>query len=489
MEESLFVSKYAALKVPSKGLYKAMPERYRPIRSSLRSKILIVTVLFVMLVEAFVYFPAIATFRETYLSQTLKAAQIAAMSLEASPMNRVTPELERNLLAASGVVSIVMRRNDQSRMLGFDQMPSDVETVYDIRGAAIGSLIADAMETFSAEGDRYISVIGEPILKDTMWIEMTVYEEELYEAMIAHSNNLIILSALISFSTGLLVYLCLHWVVVRPMRRLKKNIVRFQSNSEDPKAVLPYSKRRDEIGVVSRELRSSQQHVQQSLKQKQRLAELGEAISKINHDLRGMLTTASLASSTLARVEDPKITRITGRLERALTRAIDLCTRTLKYGSAKEPDPVFREVNLHDLASEIADSLNMGDSPVEFHNAVPIDYLIPADPDQLFRVIYNLVKNSLEAMEVEGSITVAAKPVDDYHQIRLCDTGPGFNEEAQAKLFKPFVSTTRKTKGGTGLGLAIAKEMVEAHKGTIELEETSQEGSHFLIYLPINPDS
>lgn len=465
-----------------------MPEHYRPVTASLRSKLLIITVLFVMMVEAFVYLPAIATFRETYLSQTLKAAQIAALSLEASPMNKVPPSLERSLLSSAGVVAIMMRRNEQSRMLGFDQMPADVDAVYDIRGAALGTLVKDAFETLDAKGDRYISVIGEPILKDTLWIEMTIYEEELFKAMDAHSKNLIILSALISLSTGLLVYLTLHWVVVRPMRRLKNDIVAFQKDTENPATVIPISTRRDEIGIVSRELRNSQIQTQRSLKQKKRLADLGEALSKINHDLRGMLTTASLASTTLSHHTDPRVIRITSRLERALTRAIDLCTRTLDHGSAKEPEPVIKTLNLHELADEVADSLHIQDLETDFDNLIPLDFMVKADAEQLFRVLYNLMKNSTEAMHCKGSITLAARREGAMHQMRLCDTGPGFSEEARELLFKPFVSTTRKGKGGTGLGLAITKEIMEAHGGSIELEDTSPEGSHFLINLPVRDE-
>lgn len=461
-----------------------MPKLYRPMTSSLRSKLLIITVLFVMMVEAFVYLPSIATFRETYLSQTLRAAQIAALSLEASPMNKVSPELERNLLASAGVVSIVMRRNDQTRMLGFDQMPPDVAAVYDIRGAALGTSIKDAFETLTSNGDRYVSVVGKPMLAETLWIEMTIYEEELYEAMSAHSNNLIILSAFISLSTGLLVYLMLHWIVVRPMRKLKRQIVNFQEDPENPSSVVRSSKRRDEIGIVSRELRSSQQHVQQSLKQKKRMADLGEAISKINHDLRGMLTTASLASNTLAHIQDPKVSRITARLERAIGRAVDLCTRTLTHGSAAEPEPILSTVDLHQLGDEVADSLNLSDLDVTFGNKIGDKFNVQADADQLFRVLHNLMKNSVEAMDSKGSIILAARETDDFYQMRLCDTGPGFSDEAKEKLFKPFISTTRQSDGGTGLGLAIAKEIMEAHGGYLELEDSSPEGSHFLITFP-----
>lgn len=473
-----------------------MPHRYRPLTNSLRSKLLIITVLFVTLVEAIVFLPSIATFRETFLSQTIKSAQLAALSLEASPANRISPELERSLLKSSGVVSLVMMRNNQSRMLGFEQMPADIGESYDLRSPSLGDLIIGAYDSFMAKGDRYINVVGTPSLEETRWIEATLYEEELYKAMVAHSSNLLILSVFISLSTGVLVYMTLHWVVVRPMRKLKDQIGRYRENPEDPDHLVQDSNRRDEIGIIARALHSSQHEVQQSFKQKKHLAELGEAISKINHDLRGMLTTASLASHTLSHFKDPKVMRITARLERALSRAIDLCTRTLKHGTASEPDPEIRPVNLSDLAHEVSDSFHFDALDSRMKIDVPSALIVYADREQLFRVFHNLVKNSLEAIEGKegsdetksGTVTLQAAEGDHHSEIRLTDTGPGFSDAARETLFKPFISSSRKDRGGSGLGLAIAREIIEAHGGSISLEHSSTHGSQFLIILPIRAD-
>ncbi len=111
---------------------------------------------FITLVEVLVYLPSIATFRESFLEQRLAAAQIAALSLEEAPQNMVSLDLERNLLTSAGVIAIAIRRKDKSHLLGFDQMPSEVNADFDIRNNPLGVLVRDAFGTLEAKGERII---------------------------------------------------------------------------------------------------------------------------------------------------------------------------------------------------------------------------------------------------------------------------------------------------------------------------------------------
>src|SRR6185312_3147262 len=108
---------------------------------------------------------------------------------------------------------------------------------------------------------------------------------------------------------------------------------------DDPAARITVSKRRDEIGRAEIELDRMQADLLAALSSRARLAALGEAVAKINHDLRNMLTSAQIASDRLAALGDPKVAQALPRLERALDRAVTLATDVMAYGKSKEPDP------------------------------------------------------------------------------------------------------------------------------------------------------
>ena len=142
-------------------------------------------------------------------------------------------------------------------------------------------------------------------------------------------RNVLVASLIISASTLALVYLALHFLFVRPMRRITRNIMAFRADPENPSRTIRVSKRNDEIGVTERELASMQSNLTSMLHQRSRLAALGLAVSKINHDLRNMLASAQLVSDQLSSVRDPRVQRFAPKLVRTLERAIEFCQSTL----------------------------------------------------------------------------------------------------------------------------------------------------------------
>src|SRR4029077_9312688 len=126
-----------------------------------------------------------------------------------------------------------------------------------------------------------------------------------------------------------LVYLALHYLFVRPLRRITANMVAFRAQPENPASIIVPSGRGDEVGTAERELAAMQRDLATMLQQKNRLAALGLAGSKINHDLRNLLTTAQLFSDGLASLPDPRVQRFAPALMRALERAIAFAESTL----------------------------------------------------------------------------------------------------------------------------------------------------------------
>jgi len=460
-----------------------MPEHYRPVTSSLRSRLLILTFLFVMGVSLLVYLPSIATFRQDFLEKRFENAQIAALALEAAPNNSVSPELEQRLLSTSGVIAVVMRGEEKGLLLGLDVMPDEVDKSYDMRQPSLGALVTGAIETLKSRGNRAIRVIGEPMVPGVRLFEITMDEQDLYVALANYSNNILVLSAIISLFTGILVYLSLHWMLVRPMRRVKDSIVAFRRKPEAETRLKVTTRRPDEIGLVERELCRMQEEIRQNIRQKSRLAALGEAVAKINHDLRNILATAQLASDALQRVDHPHVQKVSRRLMTAVSRAIALCESTMRHGRVDDPMPVKKKINLPELIEDVALSLGLIENETfSFEVNIDVGFEIYADPEQIHRVFLNLCRNAHEVQAETGSIQVSAvSDPDGTTHIRVIDAGPGIPERMRPNLFKAFSSTRA---GGTGLGLATARDIVLAHGGQIGLEKTGPEGTVFIVCLP-----
>ena len=468
-----------------KASQNAGPSRYVP---GLSAKLLLLTILFVMLAEVLVFVPSISNFRRQWLMERLAAAQIASLAAEAAPGGQLPPKLRDELLDRAKVKAIAVKRAD-SRMLVIEMdMPAEIDASYDLRHAPWLALIADALMVYVNPDDRVIRVVGEPGMSENEIIDVVMGEAPLKAAMIGYGLDILGLSILISIITAALVYLSLDALLVKPITKLTWNIVRFSQRPEDPTRIIEPSSRRDEIGTAERELAAMQHELAGTLSQKSRLAALGLAVSKISHDLRNMLSSAQLLSDRLITVKDPTVQRLVPKLIASLDRAIRLCARTLDYGQAQETPPRRTRFLLAPLVAEIGDSLGLPrpkliDWRVEVDTKLEVD----ADRDQLYRVLSNLCRNAVQALEGEGDaqgmgeIMVRARREGSVTIIEVADTGPGVPERARAHLFEAFQSVARK--GGSGLGLAIAAELVQAHGGQIALTK-NEGGASFRVTIP-----
>jgi signal transduction histidine kinase len=321
------------------------------------------------------------------------------------------------------------------------------------------------------------------------FVEIVIEEEPLRQKMLAFSRTILVVSLLISAITAALVYFALHFMFVRPMRRITANMMAFRADPQNPARLLAASSRRDEIGLAERELATMQGDIASMLNQKSHLAALGLAVSKINHDLRNLLSSAQLISDQLSSLPDPKVQRFAPKLVRALERAIEFCQSTLSYGRLQEPPPERRLVSVESMVEEVRETLGIRpDSRVRWIGAVERGLEVDADPDQLFRALLNLARNALQALEtrspndpVRDQIRITGRREGSVAVIEVADTGPGFSAKARSHLFEAFQGSTRA--GGTGLGLAIAAELVRAHGGDIRLVEGTI-GATFRINIP-----
>ena len=115
--------------------------------------------------------------------------------------------------------------------------------------------------------------------------------------------------------------------------------------------------------------------------------------------------------------------------------------------------------------------------------------VVRADPLRLDQVIGNLVNNAIKFTPNGGRVMIEAGESGSHVWIRISDTGPGIPRDSQEKMFEPFVrgGQGRRFPQGMGLGLSIARELVEAHGGTLELESEAGSGAKFTVWLPRHP--
>ena len=444
------------------------------------------TIIFVMLAELFILLPALASFRLDYLESRLERAQIASLALLATDES-LASDLESELLQNAGVFNVVLRRNDIRQLVLSSPIPGPVAQTYDLREDGVVKSIDDALGTLFNRRNEVIRVIGAPVNRAGQLIEITMETAPLRAAMIEFGFRLLLLSAAFSILTAILLNLAVQRLVLVPIRRVISHMVSYAQAPEDPRHIITPDARLTELRAAETAMESMQKTVTSSLKQRERMAQLGEAVAKISHDLRNILTTAQIFADRLEDSGDPKVRRAAPKLVNSISRAVNLCETTLAFGKAEEPAPTLSRFPLAQLAAEVieAESLASPAAQVDFLMDIPPTLSIRADRDQLYRVLANLTRNARQAIEgtgQPGTVEIGAGETDNDWWIRVGDTGPGLPEKAREYLFKPFSGSVRK--GGTGLGLTIAADLVRGHGGRLDLVRSDADGSEFMIHIP-----
>ena len=452
---------------------------------TLSGRFLFLTIIFVMLAEILIFVPSIARFREDYLSSRLERAQIASLALLADDM--ISPDLETELLRNAEVYNVVLRRDEVRQLMLSSPMPSPIVNTYDLRDPSAWTLIYDAMARLFTPEPEVIRVIGAPVLEAGLLIEVTIWTKDLREAMVDYGLNILILSAVISAFTASLLFVAVRLILVKPIKGVVGHMQSYAAAPEDARRIIQPGAGVEELREAEVALQTLQTELTAALKQKERLAQLGGAVAKVSHDLRNILTSAQLFTDRIEMSEDPTVKRMAPKLVNSITRAVNLCESTLAFGKAEEPAPQLSDVCLQDIVEDVlaSERLAIRDQDVSFAADLPKDAHVFADPEQLYRVLHNLVRNARQALEATGQggeIGLILRDEDQDWIIQVSDTGPGLPPKAKEHLFKPFQGGMRK--GGTGLGLAISSELIRGHGGTLSLAKSDETGTTFEISLP-----
>jgi signal transduction histidine kinase len=465
-----------------------------PLQSfGLAARVLAVTIGFVFLAMGLFYVTRLTAHREMWLHGKISAAQT---TVEAFGLAGPTPppqELSQKILHSVDVKSLAVETPAGRREFVIaGGPPAGAESITADDNSYLESMAATFHALFAAP--RTLVELHAPAQANQPAIEFAFDETPLIQSLWRVSRNFLTISLTIAAVVTCVLWAALWRMVLQPVRRLTSNIIAFGESPQDASRVIAPTGRGNEIGRAESALAVMQRSLAHELAQRKRLAELGMAVARINHDLRNILSAAQLISDRLATITDPLAQRLAPRLVATLDRAIQFCQSTLTYGASRELPPARRRFDLSELANQVVESGKAeNDAAIDYNIEIPPRFCVYADPDHILRVLENLSRNAAQALMAKGAtdgrpkaIRFAAIRTDGLALIEVSDTGPGFPPDQNERIFEPFHKSTSEI--GAGLGLAIAADLVTRNGGAITLAPAKADdfycGARFLIKLP-----
>jgi signal transduction histidine kinase len=361
-------------------------------------RVLGLVVVAVMTAELLLFLPSLARYRQAYLEQLIESGTLAALALDATPDNMVTDEVKRSLLNNARVDAVVVvERNRAKRALLNIPPDASMQTFNLMERSQLGQ-IWDSLVAMTRDGAYYTRVGGNSMRLPNAMVWIVVDELPMRLAMYHYAGTVLLLSITIALFTAALLYLALRWLVVRPLQVISADMIAFRRAPEGPANERPPTKRNDEIGVVDREFQNLQRELRASLRQKTRLAEVGAASNKINHDLRNMLSTARLLSDRLARSDDERTRALAPTILNTIDRAARLASDALEY-VRDHPTPRMEAFDLSDLVDEVGVALQEAgedrdpNALRDWRDEIVGECRVTADRDLLYRVMVNHGRN------------------------------------------------------------------------------------------------
>ena len=465
-----------------------LADAYGLVAHSLSGRLLLLTVLYVMVAEVLIFVPSVSRYHRELLDNHIESAELAVLPFTEPGGQNLSDDVRAILLKRAGAMQVLLTSKDMRQLFQVDGEAQRIDATIDLTRAMPSTDMIDALDSLWNGGDRMLHVIAPTNIKGEDSIGIILNELPIRAQLVAYAERVIVTGLVVSLITAFLVFASLYLVFVRPMRRVTDAMVAFHDNPEDPARIIQASARQDEIGIAERELAAMQRDLYGFLQQKNRLAALGQAVARIQHDLRNILSNAQLASDRLSDSEDPVVKKLAPRLVASIDRAVSLATNTLRYGRADERPPQRKFVALAPLVAEAGDAAieaRIVPIAIGLDNEVDASLEVDADAEQLYRLVLNLIRNAVEALVAQGSagrICIKAERLGQRVAIEIADTGPGIPPNLHARLFQPFATAARV--GGSGLGLAIARDLARAHGGDIRLVSTCETGTVFRVEIP-----
>ncbi len=447
-------------------------------RPSLSRRVLWFTVAVMLVTEVLVFLPGLADVRHRWLEAHVATGELAVLAAHTGQNSQIE---RREVLRLAGVMSARLQEPghpflqlaENGQIIASDVADLRSETIFDAIGATIDALLFRPVAP--------LLVVSPSTQRVGALLSVVLDAGPMTGELRASAVRIALQGLAIAVVTGGLIYWTLVLLLVRPMRRLTDSIQAFRADPErTPPLESPTGEGGDEIATAAAELAAMQRELRTALWRNARLAAIGTAMTKVSHDLRGILSTALLAAERLQLHPDDKIRNSGDAIARAVERATDLVKRTLDFARQDPSAPLRESVRLNDAADEAVEQARAVRPTIAFNNRIPPAMTVQADRLHLLRIFGNLMRNAAEAGA--SSLQLTAESAAEVIVITLSDNGPGLPVQVQAHLFKPFVAGGRR--GGTGLGMAIAQDLIRAHGGEIALVSTGASGTVFRIALP-----
>jgi two-component system, NtrC family, sensor kinase len=345
------------------------------------------------------------------------------------------------------------------------------------------SLAPISRMTFEAN----IRETGKKIVEATEGI--SIAERSYVISTISSSKKIIFVTVVIVLILGVLIGRYFSRVVVRPLKDLEDSMQRIADGRFDTMEITSHDTEIISLGHACRRMIAEIELRQKKfMMQSERLVSLGTMISGVAHELNNPLSNVFSSCQILqeeigeGELEYKKLLlqQIHDEIERARTMVQTLLDFSRKTEFKRKP------YSLRYIVDE-AIRLIHGELPakVSVSASIPEGIWIVANKQRIEQVILNLIKNAVDAIADEGSVTISAREfrAEGVVKLGICDTGIGIDQDKVSTIFDPFY-TTKEDGKGSGLGLFITRQIIEDHEGTIMVESVSGEGSTFTITLP-----
>jgi signal transduction histidine kinase len=315
-------------------------------------------------------------------------------------------------------------------------------------------------------------------------------ERTYIQSLIKSSKRFLLGSIFFLAFTGWLLGRYMSRMVVRPLKQVEENMqkiidgnfARLDIESSDTEI-------RSLSNAYSRMLKELESRQISVILQSEKLACLGTMVSGVAHQLNNPLSNISSSCQILQEeIEDSDVAykkELLRQVEKEVLRAKTMVHSLLDFSRKKEFKS--KPMLLNEL---ISDSIRLlqGDIPtkVEMKLSIPDHCWIVADKQRLEQAVLNIIINSIDAIPDDGEVVISAEEDNDNKEVvlRIHDTGLGIEPDIVKKIFEPFF-TTKDEGRGSGLGLFVAREIIEEHEGSIEVESVPGVGTTFIIRLPV----
>ena len=458
---------------------------------TLSGRFLLLTLIFVILAEVLILLPSVSRFRVEFIQDRLERSQMASLALLSTPSYMIDDDLEAELLANAGVLNVALKRDDVRQLFLSSPIPGPIEVEFDMRSKTGWQHLADAVRVLLTDGTRIVRVFGRPVMDAGELIDVVMVETDLRKAMFEYGKSILLLSAVISAATAVLLFAAVRLLMVGPISRLVSGMRRYAENPDDENRVIRPSETVTELFEAEAALETMQRQLIEFRRQKERLSNLGLAVANIGHDLAQTLSGATILADPDVLDEPTELRRRASQLVRHVERAGRFCESIVGYAKGQGLQLDLADVPLLALLEEVVEDegLLAQDGGIAVRLDIPEDATARVDENSIYRVARNLIGNARLAM-VEASrsgtidISVSDAGPPGFWILSIADQGPGIAPRMKDRLFKPF-SSSRSHAGGSGLGLPIAKEIVRAHGGELTLVRTGPDGTLFEVHLPM----